>query len=142
MVEIVVEDGDERRVEGKSLFERAGALHLESDFGDAVGEDNVGAVGFFGLRGPLVADGRAIRFQRERAGNFAGDTFGGLDVGGAFGTPACAGWGNFEIFVADDLAAELDGELAFVLREDAGAIFLPGESQGGAGENCKSCGGK
>src|SRR5229473_8056681 len=44
VVEIVVENGDERGVEGESLFKRPSALHLESDFGGAVGKGDVGAV--------------------------------------------------------------------------------------------------
>src|SRR3989442_6658429 len=36
------------------LFANGGALHLERDFCDAVGEKDVGGVGFFGLPGPFV----------------------------------------------------------------------------------------
>src|SRR5580704_3910808 len=87
MVEIVVEDGDEGRFERKALLKearllavgifylvrRAGAcaLHFDSDVGDAVGEKNVRAVLFFGLRGPFVADRRAVGLQDKSARNFA-----------------------------------------------------------------------
>ena len=121
MVEIVVQDGDEGRIEGKSLFEGARALHFESDFGDAVDEEDVRAIGFFGLRSPLVADGCAIGLQRQRSGNLAGRTFGRLNVRGAFGAPAGAGGRDFEFFVADGLAVELDDESTLVLSEDGGA---------------------
>ena len=63
IVEIVVEHGDERGAEAHVLFEGARALHLQGDFGDAVGEEDAGAVGFVGLRLPLVADGGAVGLQ-------------------------------------------------------------------------------
>src|SRR5271166_547087 len=88
VVEIVVEDGDERGVEGHVLFEGAGALHFEGNLGDAVGEEDVGAVGLFGLRGPLVADGCAVGLQGERAGYGGWGGLRNFDFGGAFGDPA------------------------------------------------------
>src|SRR6266581_4631673 len=65
MVEIVVQNGDERGIECEVLLEGAGALHLQRDTGDAVGEEDVGAVRFFRLGAPVITDGRAIALQRQ-----------------------------------------------------------------------------
>ncbi len=155
MVEIVVQHGDEWSVERKVLFEkarlgavriryfrgraRARALHLESDARDAVGEEDVSAVGFVGLRRPIVADGRAVGLERERAGNFTGGAFRGLDVRGPFGEPAAARRRNLKFLVAHSLAGQFDGEFSFILCEDAGAgraFLLSGKRQSCAG--CES----
>jgi hypothetical protein len=145
VVEIVVEDGDEGRFERKTLFKearllavgifdlvrRAGAcsFHLDGDVGDAVGEKNVRTVLFFGLRGPFVADRCAVGLQDKSARDLAGGSLGGFKIGIAFGEPAAAGGRDFELFMADGLAIELDGELAVVLGEDrrsgrGGILFL------------------
>src|SRR5216684_5187636 len=126
MVKIVVQYGDERRIEGEVLLEGARALHLESDARDAVGEEDVRAVGFFRLGAPVVTDGRAIGLQRQRAGDFGGGAVGRLDLRGAFGEPAAAGGRDFKFLVADSLSAEFDGELALILREDHEAGGLRG----------------
>src|SRR5216684_364128 len=118
MVEIVVQNGDQRRIEREVLLERAGALHLESDSGHAVGEEDVRAVRFFRLGAPVITDGRAIALQRQRAGDFAGGAVGRLDLRGAFGEPAAARRTDFKFLVADGLSAEFDGELALILGED------------------------
>jgi len=47
MVEVVVQNGDERRIEGEVLLERARALHLQRNTCHAVSEEDVSAVGFF-----------------------------------------------------------------------------------------------
>lgn len=140
VIKIVVEDGDERCAEGEILFEGAGALHFESDFGDAVGEENVGAVGFVAFGGPLVADGRAVGLQDEGSGNFCGGGLRRLYIGGALGDPTAGGGGDFEFFMADGLAVEFDGELAFVSGERGGSgarkgIFRRGETQRAAEED-------
>ena len=134
MVEVVVEDGDERGVEGQVLFKGARALDCETDFGHAIGKENVGAIGFFRLGSPIVTDGRAVGLQRERAGDFANGTFGRLDFRSALGEPSASGGRNFKFLVADSLAIELDGQLAFVLNEDAGGsvFLLRGKGQRGA----------
>src|ERR1700731_727553 len=118
MVEIVVQNSNEGRIEREVLLERAGALHLESDSGHAVGEEDVRAVRFFRLGAPVITDRRSIALQRQRAGDFAGATLGRLDFRGAFGEPAAAGRSDFKFFVADGLSAEFDGELALILGED------------------------
>src|SRR5260370_33832346 len=136
MVKIVVQYGDERRIEGEVLLEGARALHLENDARDAVVEEDVRAVGFFRLGAPVVTDGRAIGLQRQRAGDFAGGAVGRLDLRGAFGEPAAAGRRNLKFLVADGLAAEFNGELALVLNKDNGigrwrGLFLSSEGQRG-----------
>ena len=68
IVEIVVQDGDERSVESERLLEGASAFHLQSDFGDAICEGNIGAILFVGLRGPFVSERSAVGLQSEVAG--------------------------------------------------------------------------
>src|SRR6266481_5381529 len=139
MVEVVVQNGDERRIEGEVLLERARALHLQRNTCHAVSEEDVSAVGFFRLGAPLVADGRAIGPHRQCTGDFAWTALGWLDFCGAFGDPSAAGWRNFKFFVADGLSSELDGELALVLSKEYAAGRLPallsGERQRGAGHD-------
>jgi len=134
VVEIVVEDGDEGRFERQALFKearllavgvfylvrRAGAcaLHLDGDVGDAVGKKNVRTVLFFSLRSPFVADRCAVGLQDKGAGDLAGGSLRRFKIRIAFGEPAAAGRRDFELFMADGLAIELDGELAVVLGED------------------------
>ncbi len=60
MIEIIVQNGDERGIESKVLLERAGALHFQRDTRNAVGEKDVRAVGFFRLGTPVITDGCAI----------------------------------------------------------------------------------
>ena len=65
MVEIVVQNDDERRIECEVLLERAGALHLQCDACHGIGEEDVRAVRFFRLGAPVITDGRAIALQSE-----------------------------------------------------------------------------
>ena len=60
VIEIIVEDRDERRSEGKVLFKWASALHLQRDFGDSVRKENFRAVRFVGLRSPVVSHGNSV----------------------------------------------------------------------------------
>src|SRR5260370_18900520 len=90
MVEIVVQNGDERRTKGKILLERARALHLQGDTRYAVSEEDVSAVGFFRLGTPVIADGRAIGLPRQCPGDFPGATLRRPDLRRAFGDPARA----------------------------------------------------
>src|SRR5579859_1936238 len=101
IVEVVVEDGNQRSVERKALLEKArlgtvwilyvigrawaGPFHLKCHCGNAVCEKNVRPVLLFGLRGPFVADGSAIGLERKRAGNLACRALRGLDFGATFG---------------------------------------------------------
>src|SRR5258706_14649056 len=61
MVEVVVQNGDERCIEGEVLLERARALHLQRNTCHAVSEEDVSAVGFFGLGAPLIAEGTSSK---------------------------------------------------------------------------------
>ena len=79
--------------------------------------------------------------KRERAGDFRAAGFGWRDVGGAVSGPAAACLGEFEFFVADGFAVELNGEFTFVLGEDGraggrcgGGFFLGGDRERGADE--------
>src|SRR5271154_1284896 len=147
VVEIVVEDSDEGGAEGEILLEGARALHFEGDLGDAVGKENVGAVGLVAPGGPLIADGGAVGLEDEGSGNFCGGGLRRFYIGGAFGDPAAGGGGDFELFVADGLAVEFDGELAFVRGERRGSgagggIFRRREAHCGAekqGSGSKDC---
>src|SRR5882757_5414674 len=115
MVKVVVQNGDERRIECQVLLKGPlRSLHLESDAGNAVGEKNVGAIGFFRLCAPVIADGCAIRLQRQGAGNFTRSSLGRLDLCGAFGKPSAAGGSNFKFFTPDSLSAESNAERALI----------------------------
>ena len=56
--------------------------------------------------------------QDKSARDFAGGSLRSFKIGIAFGEPATAGGRDFELFMANGLAVELDGELAVVLGED------------------------
>jgi len=147
VVEVIVEDNDEGSVKGHILLEGTSALNGEIDFGDAVCEGDVGAIGFVGLGGPIVTDGSAVRLKRERAGDFAGGAFGGLDFRSSLGEPASGRGRNFKFFVTDSLAIEFDGEFAFVLHEDARrgggrAFLLGGDGKNGAESDSSEEGGE
>src|SRR5262249_1790876 len=117
IVEIVVEHGHQRSAEAHVLFEWARALHLERDLGDAIGEKNVRAIGFVSVRNPFVADRRAIGLKRKRAGDLRRSRIGYLDVGRAASGPAATGGRDFELFVADRSAFQLNREFSLVLCE-------------------------
>jgi hypothetical protein len=118
VVEIVVENGYERGVEGHVLFEGARALHFQGDFGDSVRKQDVGAVRFFRLRAPLITDGSAVGLESEHAADARGSGVGRFQIGGFAGGPASAGGRNLEVFVTDILTVQANIKLAFVLRED------------------------
>jgi len=44
----------------RGIVRKFGALHLQGDFCDAIGEKNVSAVGLIGLCAPVIGDGRAV----------------------------------------------------------------------------------
>ena len=70
IVEIVVEDGDLRRIEGELLREGPRAFHAKLDGGRGAVEGNAGG-GFFGsLGGPVIGDGRAVGTELEGSGDF------------------------------------------------------------------------
>jgi hypothetical protein len=71
----------------------------------------------------------------------------GLDVGIALGEPAAGGRRDFELFMADGLSIELDGEFTFVLSENGagrhgGVLFLSRQACGGARKNQRDTEGK
>jgi len=134
VVEIIVENGDPWRAEGIFLIEGMSALHLESSFGGAVDEGNVGAVGFIGLSDPVVRDGRAVGIENQRAGDNRGFSVGSLQRAFAFGGPGGAGGFDGEFFAANGFAVEEDVEFAFVGGED-GVGFIGGV--GGEGESLR-----
>ena len=125
VVEIVVENGDERCAEGVFLLVGVRALNLQSGFRDAVGEGDAGGIGFVGLRRPVVADGNAVGLQDKIAGDLGGFAVGRLQGSGALGNPAVAGGLDFEFFAADGFAVKEDVEFAFVGDEEGG-FFVGG----------------
>ena len=60
MVEIVIEDDDERRIEGELLVVRAGAFETQLDIGFGSAEGYCSRIFFGALGGPLIVNGSAI----------------------------------------------------------------------------------
>ena len=88
MIEVVVEHGDQRRVERIFLLERMRPLHLQRRFGYAIGENDVRRIGFIGLRGPVVTQGNAVGLHRQVPGNLRGFPVRRLQGSGTYGYPA------------------------------------------------------
>jgi len=114
VVEVVVENNDQRRIEGEILFEGARSLELHGHFGDAVGEGDVRATGFVGLGTPLVSDGFATGLKGEIASHDGGRRASGREMRGGFGGPVSTARRDIELFVADDVAVQENLELALV----------------------------
>jgi len=87
MVEIVVQNDDERRIECEVLLERAGALHLQCDACHGVAKRMCAPFVFFRLSAPVITDGRAVACSVSEP-RLCWCTVGRLDVRGAFGEPA------------------------------------------------------
>src|SRR5258708_30091002 len=85
---------------------------------DAIGEKYPRAIGFFRLRTPLVADGRTVWLQCERAGYTGCRGIGSLQLRGAMRCPASGRRRNLELFVPNSLAVKLNGEFSLVRSEE------------------------
>ena len=124
IIEVVVENDDERGIESEILLEGMSILQLYGHLGDAVGKENMRAVGFVGLRSPFIRDGGAAGLEGEITGDRRGRRTLRSQVGGAFGDPTCTTGVDFEFLVADGIAIEKDFELSFVGNEDGGFFLV------------------
>src|SRR5262249_44955729 len=105
--------------------------HLQGNFGDAVGKDNVGAIFLVGFGSPFIGDGLATWLEGELAIDFGRGAFGGLQLRCAGSNPAAFGLRNLKLLASDGFAVEKNIQFSLVLLEDA-ALFLVGERRGGA----------
>ena len=101
MVEVVVQDGDDRRSEGELLGKWFGVIKTKNDGGDAVLELNFGGGFFRSLRAPVVADGRAVRLKSQMSADFGPVTARRVNVGAPLGDPAIATRANFKFLSSD-----------------------------------------
>lgn len=131
IVEVVIENDDERRIKGEVLLERVGTADLDGHLGDAIGKEDMGATGFIGLGGPLVGDGGTVGLEGKIAGNGRGGGTFWRKVRGGLGRPDCAAGDNFELFVTDGFSIEKNLELTLIGCEDGacGRFFLGGVSE-------------
>src|SRR5437016_9517220 len=145
MIKIVVEDRDERRSEGKVLLKRASALHLQRDFGDSVRKEDFRAVCFVGLRRPVVSHGNSVGLESQIAADFCFFALVRLYGRGSVSEPACPGWSDLKVLVADLFAFEEQRKFPLVRLKYAaggGLSFLGvrvGQCKNEKEKKCREC---
>src|SRR5215469_1286141 len=122
MVEVVVQDHDNRRLEKELLSEGFAAVLLHVDGGRAVVvEIDRGARAFWaGCGGPFVMDGSAIGAKLELRSDTRFGALGGMNRDIPAREPAASGGRDVEFLGADFLAVDHVAELAFLRRYGAG----------------------
>ena len=100
------------------LHDRRSRAQIDRAFRRAVREIDGAGRFFLQLRGPIVANGRAVRGKLELAGRLDVRAARHVRGGRAARRPGFAGRRNFKLFVSDDLPIEQDAEFPLVRRKD------------------------